>query len=77
MHCQSLLAIAPFSPIEAEKIAIAWMDEEYEYSRIAGLHVLDIVNSDSMSFYLERHANDLNQHVRSNVEEIRENRQKA
>lgn len=74
---RSLLAIAPFSPIEAEEMAKAWLEEDYEYSRIAGLHVLDIVNSDSLSFYLERHTNDTSQYVRSNVDEIRRQRQKA
>lgn len=52
---RSLLAFAPFSPTEAEAIAKNWMDEEYEYSRIAGLHVLDIINSGSIEFYLQRH----------------------
>lgn len=74
---RSLLAIARFSPIEAEKMAKAWMDEDYEYSRIAGLHVLAIVNSDSLSFYLERHADDPSQYVRSNVDDIRKQRWKA
>ncbi len=74
---RSLLAIAPFSPVEAEEIAKAWMDEDYEYSRIAGLHVLDMVNSEFLSFYLERHANDLSQYVRSNVNGIRGQRQQA
>lgn len=72
---RSLLAIAPYSPTEAEEIAKAWMDEEYEYSRIAGLHVLNIVNSDSIALYLKRHANDPSQYVRSNVDEIRRRRQ--
>jgi hypothetical protein len=74
---RSLLAIAPFSPVEAEEIAKAWMDEDYEYSRIAGLHVLDMVNSDLLPFYLERHATDLSQYVRSNVDGIRRQRQQA
>jgi hypothetical protein len=74
---RGLLAIAPFSSVEAEEIAKAWMDEDYEYSRIAGLHVLDIVNSDRLSFYLDRCANDRNQYVRSNVQEIRNKRKSA
>lgn len=68
---RSLLAIAPFSPIEAEEVAKTWMDEDYEYSRIAGLHILDNVNSDSLLFYLEKHANDPSQYVRLNIDEIR------
>ena len=74
---RSLLAIAPFAPIEAGDIAKAWMEEDYEYSRIASLHVLNIVNSDSLSFYLERNTNDPNQYVRSNVEKIKKKRQKT
>lgn len=74
---RSLLAIASFSPREAEEMAKGWMDDEFEYSRIAGLHVLDIVNADSISFYLEKHADDPSRHVRTNVEQIRKKRQKA
>jgi hypothetical protein len=72
---RSLLAVAPFSPIEAEEIAKSWMDNDYEYSRIAGLHVLDIANSDALFFYLERHANDPDRYVRSNVDDIRRKRE--
>lgn len=72
---RSLLAITPFSPREAEEIAKAWMEEDFEYSRIAALHVLDIVNSESIGFYLKRHANDPSQYVRSKVNEIRRRRQ--
>ncbi|WP_143752138.1 HEAT repeat domain-containing protein [Marinobacter profundi] len=74
---RSLLAIAPFSPSEAEEIAKDWMTEEYEYSRIAGLHVLNIVNSEELPLYLKRHEKDCSQHVRSNVDEIRRQRIKA
>jgi len=74
---RSLLAIAPLSPKEAEEIAKRWMDEEFEYSRIAGIHVLDLVNSESLGSYLSKHASDPNQYVRSNVDEIRRRRQKA
>lgn len=74
---RSLLAIAPFLPVEAENIAKTWMGEHYEYSRIAALHVLHIVNSDALSFYLERHTNDPSQYVRANVDEIRRHRQEA
>ncbi|HOP21586.1 MAG TPA: hypothetical protein PK055_00865 [Gammaproteobacteria bacterium] len=71
---RSLLAIAPFSPNEAEEIAKVWMDKDYEYSRIAGLHVLDILKSECLELYLERHANDSSKYVRSNVEDIRKQR---
>ena len=71
---RSLLAFAPFSPTEAEDIAKSWMDEEYEYSRIAGIHVLDIIDSESLGFYLQRYKDDPNQYVRSNVDEIRKRR---
>ncbi|MBD3667897.1 MAG: HEAT repeat domain-containing protein [Kangiella sp.] len=68
---RSLLAIAAFSPAEAEEIAKSWMNEDYEYSRIAGINVLNIIKSDSLSFYLERHAKDPSEYVRLNIAEIK------
>lgn len=69
---RSLAALAYHSPLEAESIAKENMNGKYEYTRIMGLNVLKIVESDSLEFYLKRHENDPDEYVRNNVQEIRE-----
>ena len=71
---RSLMEFAKFCPDEAEALAISGMDEEFEYTRIAALHVLFRVNSDRLSYFLERHENDPNEYVRKNVTDLKAKR---
>jgi hypothetical protein len=71
---RSLMEFAKFCPDEAEALAISGMDEEFEYTRIAALHVLFRVNSDRLSYFLERHEDDPNEYVRKNVTDLKAKR---
>ena len=71
---RSLMELAEFCPEEAEAIAIAGMDEEFEYTRIAALHVLFRVNSDRLEYFLQRHEDDPSEYVRKNVAELKTRR---
>lgn len=71
---RSLMELAKFCPAEAETLAISGMDEEYEYTRIAALHVLFRVNSDRLPYFLERHESDPSEYVRRNVAELKAKR---
>lgn len=68
---RSLLAFAPFSPKEAEAIAIENLNDGFEYTRIAALHVLHAVGSNQLDASLDRMAIDSSQYVRQNVEKLR------
>lgn len=69
---RALMAIAPFSPAEAESIAIANLNDEFEYSRIAALHVLHRVGSSRLEEFLNRHEHAPDEYVRRIVQEIRD-----
>ena len=73
---RSLMAFAPFAPREAERIALQNLTDAYEYTRIAALHVLDMIDSSHVATTLDALENDLNEYVRSSVRELREKRQK-
>lgn len=68
---RSLIAFAPFSPKEAEAIALNNLDDEFEYTRMVALHVLHSVKSLHLSASLERLASDPNEYVRRKVQELR------
>ncbi len=68
---RSLMAFAPFSPKEAEELAIKNLDDKFEYTRIAALHVLHTVRSGYLEAGLDQLASDPNKYVRQNVEELR------
>lgn len=74
---QSLMAITPLAPAEAEEIAKNNMDDDFEYSRIVGLHVLNEVNSEALDYFLDRHENDPSEHVRKRVIEIQNKKEKS
>ncbi|MFN3158710.1 MAG: HEAT repeat domain-containing protein [Rubinisphaera brasiliensis] len=74
---RTLMAFAPFVPKEAEAIAIMNLDDEFEYTRIAALHVLHTVGSNSLDASLDRLAADPSKYVRQNVEELRASRKEA
>ena len=74
---RALMAIAPFSPKEAEGLAIKNLDDRFEYTRIAALHVLHTVRSGHLEAGLDRLASDPNKYVRQNVEELRASRREA
>jgi|688.fasta_scaffold258512_2 hypothetical protein len=67
---RSLMAIAPFSPSEAEEIAITNLHEKYEYTRIAALHVLHMVDSPKLKECLEFLESDPSEYVRQNVQRL-------
>lgn len=67
---RSLMAIAPFSPSEAEEIAIANLREKNEYTRIAALHVLHMVDSPKLKECLESHESDPSEYVRKKVQSL-------
>ncbi len=68
---RALLAFAPFSPAEAESIAILNLSDAFEYTRIAALHVLHDIGSSHFEEALSRLENDQNEYVRANVEQLR------
>jgi HEAT repeat protein len=74
---RSLMAIAPFSPKEAEAIAITNLKDDFEYTRMAALHVLNIVESDHLQTALDLLTFDPSKYVRQNVEELRAIQKKA
>lgn len=74
---RSLMTFAPFAPKEAEVLAIKNLEDEFEYTRIAALHVLHTVRSDYLDASLDRLASDSNRYVRQNVEELRGSRREA
>ena len=68
---RTLMAYAPFAPKQAESIAIENLEDDYEYTRIAALHVLHTIGSSYLSESLDRLASDPNVHVRKNVQDLR------
>jgi hypothetical protein len=68
---RALLAFGTFSPQEAEQIALTNLNDEFEYSRIAALHVLHDIGSERLLECLDRHETDPSEYVRWNVREIR------
>lgn len=68
---RALIAFAPFAPKEAEAIALNNLDDAFEYTRIAALHVLQSVKSPNLSASLDRLATDPNKYVRQNVQKLR------
>jgi len=74
---RTLMAFAPFAPKEAEAIAIKNLDDEFEYTRIAALHVLHTIGSKYLGAGLDRLASDPNRYVRQNVKELRASPKKA
>jgi hypothetical protein len=74
---RSLLAFAVFAPEEAEAIAINNLDDDFEYTRIAALHVLHSVESQELASAFERLKSDPNEYVRRNVAELQITQRKA
>lgn len=68
---RSLVVFALFAPKESEVIALNNLDDPFEYTRIAALHVLHSVRSPNLSAILDRFETDPNEYVRRNVQELR------
>jgi len=72
---RSLMSFAPFSSFEAIKIALLWLDEDCEYSRIVALDILDSFDSKNIGLYLQRLENDPSEYVQKKVNEIKQRHQ--
>lgn len=68
---QALMAFTSLAPKEAEAIALNNLDDEFEYTRMAALHVLSSVKSPHLSASLDRLASDPNEYVRQRVRKLR------
>jgi HEAT repeat protein len=64
------MSFAPFSPTEAEAIALRDLDNDFEYTRMAALNVLHLLQSPHLPNALERLGDDPNDYVRSYVNEL-------
>ena len=51
---RSLMVYAAFSPVEAEEIALRNLDDDYEYTRLAALSVLDMIQSTHLEDAMRR-----------------------
>ena len=68
---RSLMAFAPFSPSEAEAIAIADLSDDFEYTRMVAISVLHTVRSPQLGAWLDQLENDTSEYVRHKVQELR------
>jgi hypothetical protein len=64
------MALAPLAPEEAEAIALQLVSDEFEYTRLAALHVLEVVNSPHLRRILDQFKDDPSAVVRNRSVEI-------
>ncbi len=67
---RSLMAFALFAPTEAEQIAVRDLGNDYEYTRMAALNVLHLLQSSHLPDALTRLGDDPNMYVRAYVNEL-------
>ena len=68
---RTLMVYAIHSPVDAERIALARLDDEFEYTRMSTLTALHAAGSSSLHSALDRLADDPNGYVRSLVRKLR------